>query len=58
LEVAMVEVFWLSDAQWVVIEPFVPTNQPEPEREDDRRIISGILHVLTSGCRWHDGPGQ
>jgi transposase len=58
LEVAMVEVFWLSDAQWVVIEPFVPTNQPEPEREDDRRIISGILHVLTSGCRWRDGPGQ
>ncbi|WP_085984614.1 IS5 family transposase [Methylobacterium sp. WSM2598] len=34
----------------------MPTNQPGPEREDDRRIIPGILHVLTSGCRWRDGP--
>jgi hypothetical protein len=42
LEVAMVEVFWLSDAQWVMIEPSVPTNQPGPEREDDRHVISGF----------------
>jgi transposase len=24
------------------------------ERADDRRVISGILHVLRSGCRWKD----
>jgi hypothetical protein len=35
----MVDVFWLSGAQWVVIEPFMLTNQPGPEREDDRCII-------------------
>lgn len=29
-----------------------------PEREDDRRIISGIPHVLTSGCRWRDCPSE
>jgi len=23
---------------------------------DDRRVISGIVHVLKSGCRWADAP--
>ena len=54
----MAEVFWLSDEQWAVIEPFMPKNQPGPERQDDRRVISGILHVLTSGCRWKDCPAD
>jgi transposase len=54
----MADLFWLSEAQWAVIEPFMPRNQPGPEREDDRRIISGILHVLTSGCRWRDCPSE
>ena len=52
----MADVFWLSDAQCAVIEPYMPRNQPGPEREDDGRIISGILHVITSGCRWRDCP--
>ena len=52
----MADLFWLSDEQWAVIEPFMPRNQPGPERQDDRRIISGILHVLTAGCRWCDCP--
>src|SRR5213083_3569603 len=25
---------------------------------DDRRVISGIVHVLKSGCRWCDCPPQ
>lgn len=52
----MTDPFWLSDAQWAVIVPFMPRNQPGPEREDDRMILPGILHVLTSGCRWCDCP--
>jgi transposase len=56
LEVAMADLFWLSNEQWAVIEPFMPKDQPGPERKDDRQIISGILHVLTSGCRWRDYP--
>jgi transposase len=28
------------------------------EREDDRRIISGIIHVLKSGCRWCNCPPE
>jgi hypothetical protein len=26
------------------------------ERVDDRRVISGIVQVLKSGCRWRDCP--
>ena len=52
----MADLFWLSDEPWAVIEPFMPRNQPGPERNDDRQIISGILHVLTAGCRWGDCP--
>jgi transposase len=25
-------------------------------RVEDRRVISGIVHVLRSGCRWKDAP--
>ncbi|MFC6776920.1 IS5 family transposase [Methylobacterium gregans] len=52
----MADLFWLSDEQWAAIEPFLPRNQPGPERKDDRRIISGILHVISAGCRSCDCP--
>ncbi len=52
----MANLFWLSDEHWAVIEPFMPRDQPGPERKDDRQIISGILHVLMPGCRWRDCP--
>lgn len=48
--------FWLDDRQWAVIAPLLPTNQPGAHRTDDRRVISGIIHVLRSGCRWQDCP--
>jgi transposase len=48
--------FWLSDGQWVAIEPLLPKNQPGAHRQDDRRILSGIIHVLKVGCRWQDCP--
>lgn len=48
--------FWLSDAQWEAIEPLLPKNQPGAQRVDDRRVISGIVHVLKTGCRWQDCP--
>ena len=48
--------FWLSDTQWAVIEPLLPKNQPGARRTDDRRVISGIVHVLKVGCRWQDCP--
>ena len=48
--------FWLSDEAWAAIEPHLPKNQPGARRVDDRRVISGILHVLKAGCRWCDCP--
>jgi len=50
--------FWLSDEQWRQIEPLLPTDVRGKERQDDRRVISGILHVLKSGCRWSDCPPE
>src|SRR5687767_6172488 len=52
----MADLFWLSDAQWAVMEPFMPRNQPGARRVDDRRTISGIVQVIKSGCRWRDCP--
>ena len=52
----MRQLFWLSDAAWSGVEPLLPSNQPGARRVDDRRIISGIVHVLQSGCRWRDCP--
>ena len=50
--------FWLDDEQWAVIEPFMPKNQPGARRKDDRRIISGIFHMLKTGSRWQDCPAE
>src|SRR5262247_4117201 len=50
--------FWLSDGQWRRIEPHLPTDVRGVKREDDRRVISGIVHVLKSGCRWCDCPPE
>lgn len=54
----MSHLFWLSDEAWAAIEPHLPKNQPGARRVDDRRVISGILHVLKSGCRWRDCPSE
>jgi transposase len=50
--------FWLSDEQWERIEPHLPTDVRGVERADDRRVISGIVHVLKTGCRWCDCPPE
>lgn len=50
--------FWLSDEAWGAIEPHLPKNQPGARRVDDRRVISGIVHMLQSGGRWADCPGE
>lgn len=54
----MSNLVWLDDVAWSVIEPLLPSNQPGARRVDDRRVISGILHVLRSGCRWRDCPRE
>ena len=48
--------FWLTDAQFSKIAPHLPTDTRGKARVDDRRVISGIIHVLKSGGRWIDAP--
>ena len=50
--------FWLSDEAWSVIEPMLSTNRPSARRVDDRRVLSGIFHVLKSGCPWRNCPSE
>lgn len=50
--------FWLSDEHWNKIAPLLPTDIRGKDRVNDRRVISGILHVLKSGCRWCDCPPE
>jgi transposase len=49
-------VVWLTDEQWATIEPHLRKNQPGARRVDDQRVISGILLVLKTDCRWCDCP--
>ena len=48
--------FWLDDGQWSHLAPLLPTDVRGVARADDRRVISGIVHVLRTGCRWSDAP--
>ena len=48
--------YWLSDAEWSRLEPLMPRRRRGAHRVDDRRVISGIVHMLRSGARWRDCP--
>jgi len=50
--------FWLNDRQWAWLRPNLRSGLTGPERDDDRRIISGIIHMLQSGGRWRDCPHE
>jgi transposase len=45
----MSELFWLRDQQFRRLQPFLPTDTRGVARVDDRRVISGIVHVLKTG---------
>ena len=52
------QLYWLSDAEWARIEPLLPRGRRGAHRVDDRRVISGIVHMLRSGARWRDCPPE
>ena len=51
----MSDQFWLSEAQLKQIEPYFPLSHGVP-RVDDRKVVSGIIHVIRNGLRWRDAP--
>ncbi len=48
--------FRLNEEQFSRLEPLLPTDTRGGPRADDRRVISGIIHVLKSGGRSADPP--
>ena len=47
--------YWLSETQIKRIKPYFPLSHGVP-RVDDRRVLSGIIHVLKRGLQWRDAP--
>jgi len=47
--------YWLSEAQLERLKLYFPRSHGRP-RVDDRRVISGIIHVIRNGVRWCDAP--
>ena len=52
------QLYWVSDEEWQRIEPLLPRGRRGAHRVEDRRVISGILHMLRSGARWRDCPTE
>ena len=52
----------LTDQEWALIAPYVPTAKPggRPEKYPKREILDGIFYILRGGCAWrllpHDFP--
>ena len=51
----MSDLIWLTGAQMQRIAPFFPLSHGIA-RVDDRRVLSGIIFVISNGLRWRDAP--
>jgi len=48
----------LSDREWQIIQPALPSKPRGVPRVDDRRLLNGALWVLQSGVPWRDLPDR
>ena len=46
----------LTEAEWARLQPLLPPRTAGKPRQDDRRIIDGILWKLATGAPWRDLP--
>lgn len=47
----------LTDAEWEIIEPLLPSKkQTRPPLWTKRQILDGIFYQLKNGCNWYDLP--
>ena len=50
--------FDLTDFEWSVIQPLLPTKVRGVKRVDDRRVLNGIFWRLRTGAPWADLPDR
>lgn len=48
--------FDLTDFEWSVIQPLLPTKVRGVKRVDGRRVLNGIFRRLRTGAPWADIP--
>ncbi|WP_242442318.1 IS5 family transposase [Streptomyces sp. CB02460] len=49
----------LTDDEWSVLEPLLPTSTGRCGRwRDHRQVINGIIHRLGTGCQWRQLPAR
>ncbi|NRB03611.1 MAG: IS5 family transposase [Rhodobacteraceae bacterium] len=53
----MCDLIWLTDAQLVRFEPFLPKSHGEPGF-NDRRVLSEIIFIIRNGFRWCNAPTE
>ena len=46
----------LTDFEWSVIEPLLPTKRRGVKPKNNRRVLNGIFWVLRAGAPWRDMP--
>ena len=50
--------FDLTDFEWSVIQPLLPTKTRGVKRRDDRQVLNGIFWRLRTGAPWADIPAR
>ena len=53
----MPHLFWLKHEHLKRIQHLFPKPR-SVGRVDDRRVLSGIIHVIHNGLRWRDAPAE
>lgn len=50
----------LSDAQWALLEPLLPSSVGKRSRpfRDHRQVLEGIVFRYRTGCPWRDVPDR
>jgi transposase len=50
----------MTDAEWLVIEPFMPKAKPlgRPREIDLRAVVDAILYMASTGCQWRQIPKE
>lgn len=46
----------LTDFEWSVIQPLLPTKRRGVKPQNNRRVLNGIFWVLRAGAPWRDMP--